>query len=169
MLYVLEDPQGRVAILRLEDRGTNVDHGNRVRCLRGRTEVHGVALADARVIGTSAACDWDAHDQPTNEEQHAAYTLLGRIATRGPTPWVSKPADWADRLVRARVGLFGPDYVCTLETVRERQGYIARPRYPDDPPGAYDRALAWMRVGPAELAAHVSAANRLRRQQTRGE
>lgn len=185
MLYVLEDPKGRVAVLRLADRGRiwrpEVEDAReagipqRARCLHNRVDIHGVPLADVRVVGTSGTCDWadnpdyewregddlDAIDSPafvyTGHEERAARILLGRSASRGITPWMIKPANWAERLVLADVGLFSFAYECTLETVRELDGYIARPCYPSDNPRSFQRVVDWVYVGAVSLKMHADA------------
>lgn len=177
MLYVLEDPSSRVAVLRLADRGRiwgESGDQSRVRHLRQRDDVHGVQLANAHVVGTSGACDWadnpayvwresdgpdpDAAVLWTGHEERAALVLVGRTAERGVTAWMSKPADWADRLLRADVGLFSLGYECTLETVRDRDGYIARPRYPSDDPKAFQHITGWTRIGAVALKLAVEDA-----------
>lgn len=177
MLYVLEDPSSRVAVLRLADRGRiwgESGDQSRVRHLRQHEDVHGVSLADAHVVGTSGACDWadnpayvwresDGPDPDdaviwTGHEERAAVVLVGRKAERGVTAWSSKPTDWLDRLLRADVGLFPLGYECTLETVRDRDGHIARPRYPSDDPKAFQRITEWTRIGAVALKLSVEDA-----------
>lgn len=133
MLYVLDRPDGSVALLRLADldRWTSLDA--RMRPLRRSRGVSGTPAAEVRVIAAASACgavyELEIAERLLEGEDVASERLAAPVSGTGASGWFAPPRDWAARLRREDCGLFRAPY--PLTRLRDR-GHLPRPTFPSD-------------------------------------
>ncbi|MBK6920518.1 MAG: hypothetical protein IPH07_24165 [Deltaproteobacteria bacterium] len=151
MLYVLSAPDGRVALLHLEDldRWSTARH-HPSNPLRRKPLVRGVPVDQILVLGVcgqhGAVYELEAAERLVEGEDVASDRLAepprsdsdGGYRCDAASTWFSPPSDWDARLRAEDVGLFRVPR--PLTELRDR-GSLPHPRCPSDGP-AYDEAAA---------------------------
>ena len=155
MLYVLSAPDGRVALLHLEDldRWSTARH-HPSNPLRRKPLVRGVPVDQILVLGVcgqhGAVYELEAAERLVEGEDVASDRLAepprsdsdGGYRCDAASTWFSPPSDWDARLRAEDVGLFRVPR--PLTELRDR-GSLPHPRCPSDGP-AYDEAAAMIPI-----------------------